>query len=66
MGVHIHLREVSAYRRVKKYSFGRETAGTAVWCPLMGGVCLWKVSVSEGSTVCVTKLFKAEQTARAE
>ena len=25
-------------------SFSREIPGTAVACPLMGGVCLWKVS----------------------
>ena len=32
-------------------SFSGEIAGTADWCPLMGGVRLREVSVSGGSTV---------------
>ena len=30
-----------------------ETAGTAAWCPLVGGVRLWEVSVGGGSTVAI-------------
>ena len=33
------------------YSFSRDIAGTAVWCPRVGGVRLRKASVSGGSTV---------------
>lgn len=31
----------------------KETAGTAAWCPLVGGVRLWEVSVGGGSTVAI-------------
>ena len=33
------------------YCLRGEIAGNAVWCTLMGSVCLRKVSVSRGSTV---------------
>ena len=38
MGVRVRLREESAYGRLKMWSFNKEIAGTAVWCPLTGGV----------------------------
>ena len=47
MGVHVRLREVSAYGRRKMQSFSRKIA---VCCPHMGGVRLQEVSVSGGST----------------
>ena len=37
MGVSFCLREVSAYGRLKIWSFSREITGTTPWCPLMGG-----------------------------
>ena len=52
MGVRVSLREVSAYRRFKIYSFRREIAGTQFGVhKLMAGVRLREVSISGGSTV---------------
>ena len=38
----------------------REIAGAAVWCALMGGVHLRKVSVGGGLTVCLNRFSKLE------
>ena len=57
MGVRVRLREVSACRRLKVSSFSRDWR-TAVYCPLMGGVRLREVSVSEGSTVTFSAYLK--------
>ena len=38
MDVQVRLPEVSASGRLKMSSISSETPGTAVWCPLTGGV----------------------------
>ena len=45
MGVRVRLQEVSDYGRLRMWSFSREIAGTAVWCPLMRGVRSREMSV---------------------
>ena len=52
MSVSAYKGEVSTYGR-KKCSFSREIAGTAVWCPLMGGVHIAEVSVSRSRFNCI-------------
>ena len=52
MGVCVRLGDVSAYGRLRMWSFSTEIAETIVLSPLVGGVHLREVSVSGGSTIC--------------